>query len=80
MLPISRDANSTQIEFSVKRFLSEQQDLPDGRTPLSQKFNFGVRIYWKPEVFIPEFRNCIAAKERKERIERSGGVISAGKF
>ena len=27
----------------------------------------------------PEFRNCIAAKERKERRDRSGGVISAEK-
>jgi hypothetical protein len=27
----------------------------------------------------PEFRNCMAAKERKERRDRSGGVISAEK-
>ena len=55
MLPsIRKCARGDSKLTEAIEFLNGPNFIPAESNPADLEFNFGVRIYWKPEVFIPE--------------------------
>jgi hypothetical protein len=55
MLPsIRKCARGDSKLTEAVEFLNGPNFIPAESNPADLEFNFGVQIYWKPEVFIPE--------------------------